>query len=521
MAVPFTDALRQVHAGFRLGRAIRQVPPSPSAFPGVIAERLRQREANLLRMLERHVFADSRSPYRPLFDLAGFDWPAVRQLVLMSGVDPALQRLAEAGVWLDVREFKGIRPAQRRGHTLTFREDDFVNRTAVATIHTQSSASRSRGTRSKVSIDDLRVHAAYRQWVESLYGVDHHSVVLWLTPGAGLFMSMLYALLGRPPRRWFSHARSGSLGSRVITTVTRLVGGTRVRDLLHYPPEKAADIARWIALHNRHGMVIDTFPSSALRLATAARDAGVRLGAFTFFVGGEPITPAKRGQVEALGYDLVPFYVFSEFGILGYGCRRPGATDDVHLLSDIIAGIRLPLTVDATGTTVLAYHFTTLLSSARRIMVNVNMGDYGEMAERVCGCPLESAGLRTHLWNVRSFEKLNAEGITFMGPSIVDLIEEVLPRTFGGEAIDYQLVEAEDEQGFTRLFLYVSPRVGPLDEEHVRAVALEELARAHLSPRYAAHAVHMWADAGTLRVVRQDPQATATGKIHHLHRLKT
>jgi hypothetical protein len=57
------------------------------------------------------------------------------------------------------------------------------------------------------------------------------------------------------------------------------------------------------------------------------------------------------------------------------------------------------------------------------------------------------------------------------------IIEEVLPARFGGSALDYQLVEEEDENGFTRLTFVVSPSVGELDVNALIEVVLDEVSR--------------------------------------------
>jgi hypothetical protein len=57
---------------------------------------------------------------------------------------------------------------------------------------------------------------------------------------------------------------------------------------------------------------------------------------------------------------------------------------------------------------------------------------------------------------------------------MLHILEEVLPARFGGSPLDYQLLEEEDEQGFTRLSLLVSPRVALADEN----AALELIASA-------------------------------------------
>jgi hypothetical protein len=135
------------------------------------------------------------------------------------------------------------------------------------------------------------------------------------------------------------------------------------------------------------------------------------------------------------------------------------------------------------------------------------------LEQRRCGCTWDALGFPWHLTTIRSYEKLTTEGMHFVGADLIALVDDVLPARFGGSATDYQLVE-EEEDGLTRVSLVVSPRLGPLDEMAVRAVALETLA----APGRVHHLMAgVWRDSGTLRVVRREPHVTRTGKIQTLH----
>jgi hypothetical protein len=118
---------------------------------------------------------------------------------------------------------------------------------------------------------------------------------------------------------------------------------------------------------------------------------------------------------------------------------------------------------------------TSLLPQAPKILLNVETGDSGELARRSCECPLGRVGLDTHRAEIRSFEKLTDEGMTFVGTRVVRVLEEVLPAHFGGQPSDYQLLEIEDAGGLTHLELRADPALGPLDEARVRAVFLAAL----------------------------------------------
>jgi hypothetical protein len=137
------------------------------------------------------------------------------------------------------------------------------------------------------------------------------------------------------------------------------------------------------------------------------------------------------------------------------------------------------------------------------------------LERRDCGCPLEELGLDTHVRDVRSFKKLTAEGVTLVGSDMEHILETVLPDRFGGSSLDYQLAEEEDEAGFTRIFLNVSPSVDLRDERALVETVLQSLAKASISADLAGR---LWNQAGAIQVRRVDPVVlTARGKLLPLH----
>jgi hypothetical protein len=157
---------------------------------------------------------------------------------------------------------------------------------------------------------------------------------------------------------------------------------------------------------------------------------------------------------------------------------------------------------------------TSLLPTAPRVLLNVETDDYGVLEQRRCGCPLDELGLHTHVRDVRSFKKLTAEGVTLVGSEMEHVLEHVLPERFGGSALDYQLAEEEDAEGFTRIAIRVSPSVGALDEGAVLATVLAALEQASIS---ADLAMRLWNHTGAIRVVRDAPIVGARGKLLPLH----
>ena len=188
----------------------------------------------------------------------------------------------------------------------------------------------------------------------------------------------------------------------------------------------------------------------------------------------------------------------------------------MHLLLDKIALIRRP---PAAGSAdgVLANVLTTLLPTTPKLLLNLENGDYGVVEERRCGCLFDGLGYAVHLHTIRSYEKLTSEGMTFLRADLVRLLEEVLPARFGGDPTDYQLIETEEAgTGLPRIDLVVSPRVGPVDDGAVKETVLRRLGRLDRTGGVGIFS-DRWRQAGTLRVVRQEPYATPVGKVLPLH----
>jgi hypothetical protein len=439
----------------------------------------------------------------------------VRQLVSGRGVEATLDQLWADGVHIRVDEFKGWRPIERRGRSFRFAEADFANPTMPSLFQITSGMSRSRGTPINVPAEDLLQQSRLRAWLLKVYGLAGRDVVVWTTPGTALSLTLEYAVAGRLPLRWFSLVGDGIGASSIMYRTARVASGVRLPPSEVAPAARAAEVARYISrVNTSRGLIVETFVTSALRLVLAAVEQKISLGDVVFIVSGEPITTRKRREVEERGFRLLPRFGVNELGRLVWACAASSEADDMHVMTDMIAVRTYPRALDDGATTVPAYLFTTLLPSARNVMLNMETGDYGRLETRSCGCILDAVGLRQHMSEVRSFEKLTAEGMTFAGPYLIELIEEVLPRRFGGDSRHYQFVEEEDPGGFTRLFVLVSPLLGAIDEAALQDVVLGQLG-GHPSRRSMSG---VWEDAGTIRVLRREPLPTRGGKILHLHR---
>jgi hypothetical protein len=256
--------------------------------------------------------------------------------------------------------------------------------------------------------------------------------------------------------------------------------------------------------------VLDTIVSSAVRVCREAKTRGFDISGTLFRLGGEPLTDAKTRLIAETGCRALCFYSITETSFVGAPCANPEAPDDVHLLTDKLAVLTRPKAVPFGSVNALIY--TTLLPSSPKLMLNVESGDFALHSKRDCGCPMGRLGFKDHLRDIRSYEKLTSEGVTFLGTELLRLLEEVLPQRFGGAATDYQLVEAEEGE-LSRIFIVASPSLGAIDEGAVIELVLETLST---YPGGRAMTEH-WRQGNTLKVLRREPYRTESAKILPLH----
>jgi hypothetical protein len=339
-------------------------------------------------------------------------------------------------------------------------------------------------------------------------------MAVWFADGHGANMWAVAALaaMRAPSVQWFSLAREGAFLT-LLSKVGRLYG-LDLPHLVHAPFQEASRILSWITSVRGEGRCgVFTMAGLAVRLALEARTRNISLDNVTFITIGEPLTSAKLRAVTDVGGQAFSSLGFTEFGRATYGCPNRDGTDDSHICRDAVSVIQRRRPVDHLGTEVDALLFTALWPHARKVLLNVETGDYATMSRRRCGCPLEAIGWFEHIHDIRSFEKLNAIGRVFFGTALHVLVEELLPGRFGGQPADYQLVEAEDADGFTRLTVLVHPRLGPVDDRAVLECVEQTLTG--ISEMQAG----VWHDAGVVRVRRQPPIMTAAGKLMPLHHL--
>lgn len=492
----------------------------------IVQRRLAERENNFLRLVERGIFGYPKSPYLPLLKRAGCELGDIQSMVRTRGLEKTLLALREAGVYVTFEEFKGREPIVRDGQVFQVKARDFNNPYLSHYYQAESGGSTGAGTRVDIDLDHIAAQAPLIMLAYEAHGLLDVPTGIWrgILPDSSGISNILYAAyIGNIPQKWFSPvvfqdlrpALKNRLATQYILLMGRLFGVSFPR------PEpvrldQALVVARWAAeTAKRHGKCLfRSQVSMALRVCVAASEAGLDLTGITFMGGGEPPTPGKVRVITSTGAHWIPSYVFTEAGRVGIGCVQPLDGNDLHFLKDNLALIQYPRLVPGTGITVPAFNFTSLLPTAPKLMLNVEADDYGEIEHRSCGCLLEAYGFTEHLRHVRSFRKLTGEGVTLIGSEMLYILEEVLPARFGGSPLDYQLLEEEDERGFTRLSLLVSPKIPLTDETKVMEVVLEAMGQ---SGAAADSARAIWQQAKTLQVKRQEPVWTARGKLMPLH----
>jgi phenylacetate-coenzyme A ligase PaaK-like adenylate-forming protein len=242
-----------------------------------------------------------------------------------------------------------------------------------------------------------------------------------------------------------------------------------------------------------------------LRIQSWARAQGLRLPRLTWVLGGEPISARKRQRLEEDGHRVYPWYGAIDTGRIAVGCLRPASSDDMHLLSDRFAAVLSgaePGTAGAGRRLLL----TSLTPELHRRMLNLDVGDLAAPLDRRCGCPFERLGLVRHLHAVHSREKLTVEGATLAADRVHELASDLLPAACGGSPIDYQIVEEEDGNGFTRLVVRVHPELAA-DEAEVRRTVESVLAAAT-----GGATAERLRRAGVVTVRREKPRLTRGGK---------
>jgi len=520
-----------VNESIAFARLLRDLPAflrektSLDAARARIRERIDRREEHFLQLVREGIYGYPSSPYLPLLREAGCEYGDLCERVRSRGIEQTLDELHAAGVYVCFDEFKGREPLSRQGRPRGPDPHAFDNPAAGGVRLSRTSGSTGTPTSSPADLNWMAEHAGAVLLAWNALGVLDAPKLIWrgiYPDGSGTNSVLRMHRFGATHDVWYSQLPTWDLrpASAKFTLATWALvlwcrlNGHRLPLPRYLPSDQPDRIAGWArAALDRHGScAVQAVISRAVRVALAAGRMGHSLEGATFIVGGEAITPAKARAVTDTGARCVPTYALAECGRIGMICTRPASCNDVHLMHDFYALRQNPQTVPGTDRTVPAFTLTTLHPGAPRVMLNIEIDDYGTVEQRDCGCPFAELGYHTHIRDIYSYRKLTTEGVTLAGTEILTVLEQALPARFGGGPLDYQLVETEDEEGLPRLDLRVSPRVSLRDGgEEVSRFFLREVGR---SSSAADQARSIWRHTHAVRVRREEPVLTDSGKHH-------
>jgi phenylacetate-coenzyme A ligase PaaK-like adenylate-forming protein len=269
------------------------------------------------------------------------------------------------------------------------------------------------------------------------------------------------------------------------------------------------EVARWLAEAPRPAL-LKCFAGAALRLAGAARAAGLDLGGKVIFAGGEPLGETRRRILAEAGLSVFARYAATETGFLAGACPLGAGGGDMHLYADLAAlvngqpdGVPGPLAV------------TALSLQAPLVLLNVELGDHGALRRRPCECALGRAGLDWRVAEVHSPDKIVADGVKLGEVDFTRLVEEAVCR-LGGGPDDFQIWLGRQADGAERPAVVLAP-YSPVDPAALRARLRQSLPQ--LSG--GALAARLWIDGGGMEVKRRPLVPGAGHKISRVVRRAT
>jgi hypothetical protein len=489
-----------------------------------VRRRLERRGARFLDLMSRTVYGNPASPYRALLARVGCAYGDLVRLIEHSGVEGTLQALVREGVYLTIEELKGRRPVKRGGLTVEGGPAPLRNPGTRGHLALRSGGGRDAAVPMVVDLDFMRETNANHRVALAARGGEPWVHAVWDVPGgAALIRVLRLAGIGAPPARWFSqidpkardlHPRY-RWASRALQWGS-LAAGVPIPPPVHAPLCEPLPILRWVGDVSRSGGAphVVTTVSAALRLAEAARAAGVSLSGVELTIGGEPITEARLAALRYAGARALPAYGSSDTGTaIAHGCLSPAWPDDMHLFDDLFAVIQPEAAAPPAGLPPGALLFTSLGAAAPLVLVNVALGDKAGIVERACGCAIERAGWARHLHTVRSVEKLTVGGMNLLDADLIGILDQMLPARFGGGPTHYQVIEEQGPDGQPRLRLLVDPAVGPVDPTAVAEAFLAAVSRGSGIEHITALT---WRAGGFVTVERRSPESRRGDKILHV-----
>src|ERR1700687_4405777 len=299
-----------------------------------IKKRVAARDENFLNFVEKGGFQYSGSPYLKLLEPKKIHFDDLKNWVAKDGIEGSLRTLESEGVYFTVDEFKGKVPVVRNGAEFWCKEGMFDNPFLSYVYEVRSGATRSAGTRVRIDFDYLHQRSLYDALLLNIHGCLDAPIANWFPvfPGApGINSSLRFAHIGNPARKWFSQVAEDQLnvnwekkwGTKVIFAMSNLYGNP-LAEPEYVGLNDAHKVAEWASqmIEQFGKCVVYTFAASAVRVCIAAAEANRNITGTKFLVTGEPLTPQKKREIEAVGASAIPVYGISEAGVVAAGCNK-------------------------------------------------------------------------------------------------------------------------------------------------------------------------------------------------------
>jgi len=500
-------------------RSLVRRPPSLEGARARVREAVATRERRFLASMQQHVWSVPSSPYLPLLRHAGVESGDLATLVRAEGLEGALGALRDAGVYVSHEEWLGKQAVRRGSLELRMRPATFVNTRLPSTFFGHSGGTRTGGVPVQWSFAALRRGVDPYLLRASSWGVAGTPAAIWLPaqPSAvGIATALMLAAAGEPPERWFTPVGTARRKPWRVAATNLLLpavlrsAGVRLPRPRYAPLSEPGAVLDWCrdALARAGRARLGAYTSSAVRLAELARARGVSLEGMVIATLGEPLGPERAAAIRASGASPANGYGFMQKGTVAHACPHC-EDDDLHLLESEVAVIPRERS-RPDGRKVSAFLWTSLDHETPSVLINVENDDYGriDVDAEACDCELGAAGVRRRVSAIRGMTKVTAEGMTVPAEVLERLVEKVLPQAFGGTPADYQFVQLGTGRD-AGLVLRIAPRLGAIDDAAVAAAVEGEL-RTTLAGLLAAE---VWSQARTLRPLRIEPEATASGKV--------
>lgn len=503
------------YLGVARGIAEFQLAPRTGDVAGAIRRQREEREAHFLT-LARGVLGQPDHIYRRLFDWAGCSYGDLENELKGKGAERTLRRLREAGVYVSNNEFRGRKEIVRGGKRFEAKSGAFLNPEGQGAIRSLTSGSGGQRFQVRRKLEMLRHVEGYHSLNVEEFDLANRECVLLasiLPSSWPLLQTVRHQRAGAPISKWFAPGVEGTKASqylgatRFICAQSYLIGKR-----LPFPEVLGADgferVARYVAEAKRRRPVqLRSSVSFGARVAKAALESGVDISGTLFQVSGEPLTAAKRQVMESTGSVVVAQYHATELSAIGFGCRWMAEGNRAHLIDDA----NLFFTDEKAGAGRGPLFVTSGATFVPNVLINLEMDDTVTLAPANCDCAFSRAGFRTEVRDIFSYSKITGQGMMIQSQELLALLEERMPGRFGGIAGDYQLCE-EDREGQTQMVLRVSPRTGVTDLQMIRDYFLAQIRMV-----YGGHLSHrVWSYTGGFSVVREEPVATATGKVQSI-----